>query len=128
MSRPKNQSGNPASRAAPGLRVKIFVRDDMIGGGKVALLKLLAEQGSITAAAKAMGVDYRRAWFLLDTLQRCFEEPLFITRRGGAGTQGAEVTQLGHDLIARHDAHAAAIEAASADYLTWLATHQRHAD
>lgn len=125
MSRPKDKARDKTLTARPGLRTKVFVRDDMIGGGKVELLRLLAETGSITAAAKAMGVGYRRAWFLLDTLQRCFEAPLYTTERGGAGAGGTQVTDLGRDLIARHAAHEAAVQAAAADYLEWLKTQQR---
>lgn len=113
-----------AKRDEPGIRVKIYVRDDMIGGGKVDLLRLVLAHGSISGAAKAMGVDYKRAWFLLDTLQRCFEEPLFIARRGGE-TQGAEVTPLGRELIERFDGHKAMVDAASAEFVDWLSTRQR---
>ncbi|MGB0410580.1 MAG: winged helix-turn-helix domain-containing protein [Pikeienuella sp.] len=125
MSRPKDKPRDNTRHAKPGLRAKVFVREDMIGGGKVELLRLLAEHGSITAAAKAMGVGYRRAWFLLDTLQRCFEAPLFTTERGGANAGGTQVTELGRDLIARHAAHEEALNIASADYLAWLETQQR---
>lgn len=127
MSRPKTRRETPGQRERPGLRVKVYMRDDMIGAGKVDLLKLVDEAGSISGAAKAMGVDYKRAWFLLDTLQRCFEAPLFVTRRGGEG-QGAELTDLGRDLIARHDAHLEAVQTASAGYLDWLETQQRRGD
>ena len=127
MSRPRTRIETPELRDAPGVRVKIYVRDDMIGGGKMALLKLVAEHGSISGAAKAMGVDYKRAWFLLDTLQRCFEEPLFIARRGGEN-RGAEITALGQDLIRRYDKQIDAIDAASAEFLGWLKDVQRTSD
>ena len=124
MSGAAKTDADEAKRDAPGVRVKIYVRDDMIGGGKVELLRLVLEQGSISGAARAMGVDYKRAWFLLDTLQRCFEEPLFIARRGGE-TQGAEVTPLGRELIERFAAHKAAVDALSADFVDWLSARQR---
>ena len=127
MSRPKSRNEAPGQRAKPGIRVKVYMRDDMIGAGKVDLLRLGDSEGSITAAAKAMGVDYKRAWFLLDTLQRCFEAPLFTTQRGGAA-KGAELTDLGRDLIRRHDEHLEAIQNASADYLEWLEAEQRTSD
>lgn len=127
MSRPKSRNENPGQRERPGVRVKIYVRDDMIGGGKMDLLKLVAEHGSISGASKAMGVDYKRAWFLLDTLQRCFEQPLFIARRGGEN-RGAEITPLGRELIERYDTHRAAVDAASAGFLDWLTAEQRQSD
>ena len=127
MSRPKSRNEKPGQRERPGVRVKIYVRDDMIGGGKMDLLKLAAEHGSISGASKAMGVDYKRAWFLLDTLQRCFEQPLFIARRGGEN-RGAEITPLGRELIERYDTHRAAVDAASAGFLDWLTAEQRQSD
>lgn len=111
-------------RAAPGLRVKIYMGDDMVGAGKVDLLRLLGREGSFKGAAAAMGVDHARAGFLLDTLQRCFEAPLFTVAEGAP----AALTDLGRELIERHDAHAAAVARLSADYLEWLDAHQRRAD
>ncbi|MEM8752558.1 MAG: transcriptional regulator [Pseudomonadota bacterium] len=128
MSRPKGRNEPPGRRDRPGIRVKVYIRDDMIGAGKIDLLRLVEAEGSITGAAKAMGVDYKRAWFLLDTLQRCFEEPLFVTKRGGGAGQGASLTDLGRELIARHDAHLAEVRAASAGYLDWLEARQRRAE
>ena len=115
------------TRAAPRQFVKIYMRDDMVGVGKVRLLSRLAKTGSVAAAAADMGVAMERAWFLLETLQACFEAPLFYAKRG-AETEPAEVTALGRDLIARHDAHLAAIDAVSGDFLAWLETVQREGD
>jgi molybdate transport system regulatory protein len=111
--------------AKPGIRTKIYVRSDMIGTGKIDLLKALREAGSITGAAKSMGLGYRRAWFLLDTIQRCFGTPLFVTSRGGAQPSGTRLTPFGEDLIARYDAHIEHIQETSAEFLGWLEAHQR---
>ena len=124
MSRRKDKAPDLEKRARPGVRTKIYVRDDMIGGGKVDLLRKIAEVGSISRAAKDMGMGYRRAWFLLDTLQRCFDAPLFETERGGTGQGGTALTTLGHELLTRHDAHEAAVQAVSADFVGWLEAHQ----
>ena len=86
----------------PGVRLKVYVREDMIGGGKLELLKIVGETGSISSAAKIMKLDYKRAWFLLDTLQRCFKEPLFITHRGGGAASGTSLTELGKDIFMRY--------------------------
>jgi len=122
MSRPKNKHRDTDQTARPGVRTKIYVRDDMIGGGKVDLLRLVAETGSISKAARKMGVGYRRAWFLLETLQRCFAEPLFTTTRGGSG--GADLTETGLELLRRHDEHEKQIQEISKDFLDWLANRQ----
>ena len=125
MSRRKDRAEPPGLRRHPGLRTKIYVRDDMIGGGKVDLLARVAETGSITKAAKEMGMGYRRAWFLLETLQACFEAPLFETSRGGKRPGGTRVTELGRELIARFEAHVRDVDAAAAPFLEWMETHQR---
>jgi molybdate transport system regulatory protein len=124
MSRRKDKDTDPERHARPGVRTKIFVREDMIGGGKIELLRRVGQEGSISAAAKSMGLGYRRAWFLLDTMQRCFAEPLFISERGGAASGGSQLTELGAELVRRHDEHEASIEVVSAGFLKWLELKQ----
>lgn len=119
----RHKTGKPsADRRHPGVRTKIYVRDDMIGSGKIDLLRLISETGSISAAAREMGCGYRRAWFLLETLQRCFRAPLTVTTRGGPG--GTQLTALGRELLDRHTAHEAEINSVSAPYLAWLDSQQ----
>ena len=78
----------------PRLRV---VRGEEIafGPGKVDLLKLVGETGSIREAAERMGMSYMRAWTLIRTMNACFKAPLVETARGGAGHGGATLTQTG---------------------------------
>ena len=59
----------------PGVRTKLFVANETIGVGKIKLLQLVGDTGSISAAARQMGMNYRRAWFLLDSMQSGFGEP-----------------------------------------------------
>jgi molybdate transport system regulatory protein len=73
-----------------------------IGPGKIRLLELVGETGSISAAGRAMGMSYRRAWLLVDSLNRCFREPVVLTRLGGRAGGGAELTPFGHDVIRRY--------------------------
>ena len=75
-----------------------------IGPGKVKLLELVGESGSISAAGRAMGMSYRRAWTLIDGLNRSFKLPVVTTKPGGARGGGAALTDLGHDVIARYRA------------------------
>lgn len=70
-----------------------------LGPGKVDLLDAIGQTGSISAAARALGMSYRRAWLLVETLNRCFRQPLVATssfRRGGASltAEGQEVLSL----------------------------------
>jgi len=82
----------------PRLRV---VRGDEIalGPGKVDLLKLVGETGSIREAADRMGMSYMRAWTLIRTMNACFKEPLVEAARGGAGHGGATLTETGRRAL-----------------------------
>ena len=73
-----------------------------IGPGKVKLLELVGESGSISAAGRAMGMSYRRAWTLIDLLNRSFKVPVVTTQPGGARGGGAALTNFGRDVIARY--------------------------
>ena len=108
----------------PGVRTKLFVANETIGIGKIRLLQLVGETGSISAAARQMGMNYRRAWFLIDSMQSGFADPLLLTERGGKGHGGASLTQLGAELINRYEAHASLIANQSADILHWLRSVQ----
>ena len=81
-------------------RLRISRGDDIaIGPGKIDLLEAIARTGSITAAAKALGMSYRRAWLLLDTMNRCFREPVVDTATGGKGGGGAQITVFGKTVL-----------------------------
>lgn len=72
--------------------------DTRIGPGKVLLLESVAELGSITAAARAQGMTYRRAWELLDHMNKAFGQPVVTGHPGAAG--GSELTALGREIVA----------------------------
>ena len=72
-----------------------------IGPGKIRLLELIERDGSISAAGRAMGMSYRRAWVLVDSLNRRFKRPVVSTARGGGRGGGAALTAFGRTLI-RH--------------------------
>lgn len=73
-----------------------------IGPGKIRLLELVAETGSISAAGRAMQMSYRRAWLLIDALNRMFKHPVVTTRGGGQGGGGASLTPFGTELVASY--------------------------
>ena len=75
-----------------------------LGPGKVRLLELVGETGSISAAGRAMGMSYRRAWLLVDALNQTFRLPVVHTRGGGAGGGGADLTPFGAGLVASYRA------------------------
>jgi molybdate transport system regulatory protein len=82
---------------------------DRIGPGKIALLKAVDETGSISAAGRALGMSYRRAWRLIEELNACFSKPLVTAQTGGRSGGGAELTAVGKSVVA----HYSAIEAKS---------------
>lgn len=66
-----------------------------IGPGKADLLEAIRAHGSISAAGRALGMSYRRAWVLVDEMNRCFDPPLVETLRGGGLERGARITPTG---------------------------------
>lgn len=72
------------------------------GPGKAELLELIAATGSISAAARCMNMSYRRAWQLVETMNRCFQSPLVITSKGGSGGGGAALSELGERVLQLH--------------------------
>ena len=104
-----------ARTARPRLRVLLGSAIAM-GPGKADLLEAIDTTGSISAAARSMGMSYRRAWQLVDTMNQSFREPVVDTATGGSGGGGARVTDFGRDVIARYRAmEARAAEAIAAD-------------
>jgi len=75
-----------------------------LGPGKARLLDAIGETGSISAAARAMGMSYRRAWTLVEAMNRDFRNPLVVTTAGGAGGGGAGVTPTGKEALRRYRA------------------------
>jgi len=96
------------------LRLRIYLGDEehKLGPGKVRLLEAVHEHGSISAAARSMGMAYRHAWEMIDDLNRCFEEPVLTASTGGRAGGGAALTPLGRDLIERFHAMEDAAEKA----------------
>jgi molybdate transport system regulatory protein len=91
------------ARGPTKLRV-MFGSEIAIGPGKAELLDAIAATGSISASAKQLGMSYRRAWLLVDTMNRCFREPLVASATGGTGGGGAHVTAFGRRVMARFHA------------------------
>ncbi len=77
-----------------------FSLDARIGPGKIALLEGVDRTGSIAAAGREMGMSYRRAWLLIDSLAGMFDESVIVTASGGTHGGGSHLTALGHELVA----------------------------
>ena len=84
----------------PGLTLRVLgVGQPAMGPGRAALLAHIARTGSITSAARAMGMSYRRAWQLVEAMNKSFAEPVVVTEVGGRRGGGAAVTALGKHLV-----------------------------
>ena len=103
--------------------IRLFLKLDAetrIGHGKVALLEKIAETGSISAAGRALDMTYRRAWELVDHLNKAFGRPLVTGQSGGAGGGGASLTDLGREVVMRYRAIQAVAEAAAESHVLAL--------
>jgi len=90
------------STSAPGrLRLRVvFGPDIVLGPGKADLLEGIRETGSISAAGRRLKMSYKRAWDLVDALNRYFTEPVVRTSKGGSGGGGASLTPWGDEVLA----------------------------
>jgi len=80
--------------------MRVLCGDDIaLGPGKVDLLALIGETGSIREAAERMGMSYMRAWTLVKTMNACFREPLVVASRGGKERGGAVLTETGRKAL-----------------------------
>jgi molybdate transport system regulatory protein len=98
-----------------------FDDERAIGPGKIRLLELIDAEGSISAAGRAMAMSYRRAWLLVDNLNRCFREPVVAAQTGGAKGGGAALTTLGRAVVRHYRAIEEEAAAAAADHVDALA-------
>lgn len=100
---PKKKSALIASRQGPRLRI-LFSELTALGPGRAELMERIACTGSISAAAREMGMSYRRAWLLVEATNAAFIEPLIATSTGGSGGGGAQLTDFGQSMLARYRA------------------------
>lgn len=121
------QRPNVASAPRP---VKIKLQLDLpvgsrVGPGKIQLLELIGSEGSLSRAAQAMGISYRRAWLFVQHINAAFDEAAISTPGHGHGGSPAQLTEFGKELIRRYRRLEAVAEAGGNADLDWLAGHQR---
>jgi molybdate transport system regulatory protein len=120
------RKASAGAKDGTGLHLRVdFASGESFGPGKARLLELIAETGSISAAGRALGMSYRRAWLLIDALNHMFARPLVDARHGGGGGGGAALTEAGAEVLrlyreVEHRARAGAVAALQA-----LAGHAR---
>ncbi|WP_248722673.1 winged helix-turn-helix domain-containing protein [Seonamhaeicola sp. ML3] len=88
------------------IKSRIWIESDnnvLLGEGRVHLLKAIQETGSLSKAAKSLNISYKKAWQLLDSVNKSAKKPVTINSIGGKGGGGAELTEYGHSLISAFD-------------------------
>ncbi len=102
------------------VKIQLYCGDEIaMGPGKADLLDAIAHNGSISAAARVMDMSYRRAWLLVDAMNRCWQEPLVETSPGSAKGGGARLTPMGQSVLQHYRTLQSrlAMSCTSADYL-----------
>jgi molybdate transport system regulatory protein len=103
------------------IRPRLFLGGELlVGPGKIDLLRAVQENGSISAAARATGMGYKRAWTLLDEIRQACGGEVIEGNAGGSRGGGATVTPFGHALIKHYEAIEQACAAASEPHLKQL--------
>jgi molybdate transport system regulatory protein len=107
-----------ADRTGLTVRFRIDLgKDRALGPGKIALLEQIGASGSLSQAARDLGMSYRRAWELLESLNQSFQQRVVATSTGGRGGGGAALTPFGRALVACYRRFEVAIQArASRDF------------
>ena len=110
----------------PGLTLRVLgTGEPAMGPGKAALIEQIDAAGSISAAARAMNMSYRRAWQLVEAINASFREPVVVTATGGKRGGGARVTDYGRALVASFHAMEHKASSAIAEDLQAFAAHMR---
>jgi molybdate transport system regulatory protein len=111
-------------------RTRLMLRVDFgpnraLGPGKIRLLEAIDRSGSISQAGRALGMSYRRAWLLIDDMNRCFREPVVSAQPGGSRGGGANLTEFGRKLVRDYRAIEADATAATQTRLRELSASLR---
>jgi molybdate transport system regulatory protein len=105
----------------PQLKLRILFADGlMLGPGKAQLLELIRDTGSISAAGRAMGMSYKRAWMLVEAMNAGFKAPVVESMRGGSKGGGAALTEIGAQVLQHYRAFEAAATNAGAVHIDAL--------
>lgn len=106
---------------SPRFRLRlVFGPEEWMGPGKAELLEHIERTGSISAAGRAMGMSYKRAWQLVETMNAMFRAPLVHSSRGGAKGGGAVLTDAGQAVLAEFRALETTAQTAGADHIQRL--------
>src|SRR5262245_56898627 len=111
---------------APTIRLRIDLSpDSALGPGKIALLEHIEATGSLSQAARQLKMSYRRAWLLLNDVNRMFAEPATTASVGGSGGGGAQLMELGRAIVKAYREIEDAAEKAASARIAWLVSCRR---
>jgi len=100
--KPQSAPATKSAKARPEVRFRMRIRHGesvALGPGKVDLLEAVREYGSISAAARSLDMSYRRAWLLIDELNRSLKSPATHSEQGGQSGGGCTLTPVGETII-----------------------------
>jgi molybdate transport system regulatory protein len=117
-----------ATQTVTGPRIHLridFGPVDAIGPGKISLLEHIDGAGSLSQAARELGMSYRQAWLLLNDVNQTFAEPVVTATAGGSGGGGAKLTRFGRELVETYRAIESDAGKVARQRLAWLADHRK---
>jgi molybdate transport system regulatory protein len=118
------RKGPAASPPSAGIRFRVDFHDRCsVGIGKISLLEAIAHTGSLSQAARALGMSYRRAWLLVDSMNAEFDTPVTRATVGGSGGGGAQLTSFGQALIHAYRGLEARLTALTVEHMSEVMTH-----
>ena len=123
--RGKDGTNGAIQSACPELKLQVNLPNgSRLGPGKIKLLEMINQEGSLSRGAAKMGISYRRAWLFMQQVNDAFSLPAIATPEGGHGGGSAKLTKFGQQLIERYRQMEKAADAAAAETLQWLNTHK----
>ena len=118
----KNKNTFPPKLAnRSGVKIKVYFNGHMIGAGKMQLIQLINLKGSISSAAKTMGMSTKRADKLLKSLEEAFADPVVIKQKGNKGTI---ISKFGKELLDKYLNLCQDLSKESEDFITWAISKQ----
>ena len=104
-----------------GVKIKVYFNGHMIGAGKMQLIQLINLKGSISSAAKTMGMSIKRANKLLKSIEDTFANTVVIKQKGNKGTT---VSTFGKELLDKYLNLCQDLSKESEDFITWAISKQ----
>ena len=111
----------PELANSSGVKIKVYFNGHMIGAGKMQLIQLINLKGSISSAAKTMGMSTKRADKLLKSVEEAFADPVVIKQKGNKGTL---LTPFGKELLAKYLSLNKHLSEEAQEFIQWAASKQ----